>query len=584
MRSLIILATIGLALLAYLVFFGLDDPGTVEIRERSALVLKLDRDQVDRIEHTRNGQTVILSKTPLGIWEMEKPVVFPSDKDLIDRILASFEMERRITSLDSDRIESQPDSPASMGLVDPRIDLKLRAGKTSYRVSLGSETPRSGQYYARVRAGNKNEWLVVGSSIFRSLDIEAEAWMSKKLFNFSSTEALSILIRHQEREMELVKESGEWMISRPFKGQTEPQSAISYLGSLLSAKASGIQFGQTLDPAKHGLNNPFAVIDIKVGEKNHSLRIGNRFGEGDQAQHYVLLSDDKTLAVVPAQFVDEVVDVIARTRQKSIFNIQSQDIRTLRVSSSGKTLDFSQTENFWNVHYDGASLPADKESINHFFRTLHEMKADEFSVKSDENRKKLGLTKPFLEVQLFPRSNGENTSPEPKRILISSPNKGYCYVDSDYIDFIVRIPSSQVPPIAMSGEKWLEKRISLPKSTEWESIAWLVNDHRLELKKNEKGEWQGEWQGRLLDQDFFNQQMAILDKLQILQRARVSDSDFKNSPLSLEINAAGSIHRLRFSLPKDRELFLMENGQPNGYIIHERDLSALQIFPLQNSP
>ncbi|MEM6885175.1 MAG: DUF4340 domain-containing protein [Verrucomicrobiota bacterium] len=581
-RSLIALAIVALGLVAYLAFFGVGDHSSKEQAVLDQQLFSFNADLIHRMEITGTDETLLLVRNEQLKWELEKPVQYPADRSRIGRVLSELEFAKRIATLEVDQFDNPDEMIKQFGLAQPQFELRFRDDEHAYRLSIGNETARKGNFYAQLGSASQSELVVVGQEIKDLIDTEIDSWRSKRIFDFDTTSVTSVLLEDGGANVELQREADNWTIIRPYSGGTEPASVVSYLGGMLAARVNSFASTEDTQLAEQGLSAPEVTLEIGFGELRETLSIGNPVNE-DGTQYYAQVSSKSAVFLVQGKFVTQMKDLLNRVREKHILSQSFNELSGLQIQKGGLGWSIVAKGGEWKFASDGKVVNV--EAVNTFFTTLSKVKGIDFFEKSEQNRSEFLLTSPQLRVTLRPEGESAAASPDSlaKRINISTEQEGIRYVESDYLEYIVMISADALPVFPDDRVVWLQKDLGLPDSDQWESISWNAADTTIAIERGADGQWPSQWRERPLDHDFLNRQIELLESLEVLERVKLESASFGDHSLILSIVAGDSTYKLEFGLPEHRLSLFSVNQDREGYVISERDYQLLAVFPLEYS-
>ncbi len=581
-KSLLILVGIASALAVYLGLFGIDDPGTQELNERSKQIFYFKGETINRLELTTTKTNVLITRGKNEQWMLEKPVQYPADRSLIDRVISELEFAQRVATLDTEAFESIEESMKQMALVDPRVELRFRSDDHAYYLAVGNETAKKGHFYAQIKTGAQSEVIVINQAIADLLTAEDIEWRSKRIFEFETPVVTAIMLKNVGADIELLKEAGDWVIARPYSGPTEPMSVNSYISGMLSARVESFAQQEAVKLAEYGLNAPAVTLEIMSGETSETLNIGKQV-PNEENLYYAQTTERNAVFIVTGEFVSQVRGLLTRVRDKRIITQPLNEITAIDIDQSKAKWKLQQGGDGWEFASDGK--PLERELFNQFYAALLAVKGTEFLEKSDENRAAYGLNQPEITLTLSSKDPVEGETEKQYVVRLSTEQDGCRYVDSDFVDFLVKVPVDLVPEFPISRELWLARRLPLPDAKTWKSITWQVPHSELSIRRDENGNWPATWEKRKLDIDFLERQIQLLSSLKITERVLLDDETepIRKSELGLIIETENDAYRLSFDIPKDRKVRLKLNNEEAGYVINEADYQLLAVFPLDQT-
>ncbi|MEM6600043.1 MAG: DUF4340 domain-containing protein [Verrucomicrobiota bacterium] len=538
-------------------------------------------DLINHMEVSGIEETVLLERGDQSQWSMEKPEQYPADRARIDRVLTELEFARRVATIELEQFENPQETLRQFGLAEPRVELKFRDDEHAYHLKIGNETARKGNYYAQIKATAKSEVIVVSQEIKSLIDTEMDSWRSKRIFDFDTTSVTAVRLKNGGADVELINEENQWMIARPYSGTTEPTTVISYLGGMLAARIDSFAPGGSVQLPEYGLNTPQVSLEIVIGDQSETLNIGNAL-ESQNNLFYAQVSSKNAVFQLRSELVDQVKGLLQRVREKRILTQEMNEISSLEIQNNGS--GWSVAKHAENWHFASDNKQAESETIQTFYTALSEVKGVDFFEKSDQNRDEFKLNSPEWSMLFTAVTNEVNDSEEKKNreIRISVAQDGFRYVESDYSEFLIKVPADSFPLFPPSRLSWSVRKLELPRADTWQSIAWDVGEATLKIARTGSGQWQNKWNGREIDQSFLKRQIDLLGKLEIIERVEVDPASVTDG-LVLNIIADDQEFELQLSQPDNRFCVIVLNGDPEGYFVNEQDYQLLAVFPLAHS-
>lgn len=590
-KSLLILASVTLVLVLYILFFGKEDPGTDALREQAEQVMVFDRESVDRIEIQSPDATLLIAKPEGGDWMIEKPLAYPASRDRIDRLLSELEFSKKVASLDEKDFRDPEATVKNMGLKDPRIRLKLWTEDGVHQLSIGAETARENQVYARTESGKRSQWMVIRKDVEDVLVGNVNDWRSKNLFHEESTEIVGLNLNGGGPDVEVTKEGGDWAIKKPFDGPTEPGKVRSYIANLLASQALAFGTDDGADLAQYGLNNPSWTLTVEGITGKTVLRIGNTVDpkepeEGEESpeegRFYAQLESNKVVLEIPQKLVDQISNLLFEVREKRVLPAPVADLKQLTYRAYGLDLKLQRGKTLWE--FADEELAVSSPDVDGFLRGLQMARAEEFLQDSEANRKSFGLDQPEVCIDISTADSTEAASEKQREagsfVYISSVRDGVRYVRSSFTSFILKVADAHLPDFPTDRVVWLARSLKVPPRGDIQSMSWEVPSGPLTLERGKDGQWPEMYEDRRIDQEFLLRQYDILKTLQILDRRTVSDADFENSEFTFTLKTADRAMAMEFALPENQQVLMRLSNDPEGYVLREEDYQRLKVFPL----
>lgn len=356
-RTLFVLALLVAGLGAFVWFYERELPSTDERAELAKRLLKLEAEEVERVEIEWDGGAVELvrSAAPDGEqeetsavaeWRLTAPLEARADATAVSGLLG------RLVALETERTLEDTDREQA-GLVSPRGMVRLVTADAEKVVEIGAEVPASSNMLVGVEG--RSEIYVVPAAIWSDLTKEPGAWREKKLFfgERGAIERLS-LARGGER-MLLAKRGDEFWLEAPVVDRAEPTHVDSLLATLVGLRASRFVDDPPADLAEVGLAPPRAVIEVVLSDRaaplEYEIGATESRPEGDEGEtasdptHYVRANG--TLVAVNAALTDHLARPIAAWRSHELAGMEVYEIDRASVEDATGTTSLERDGGEW---------------------------------------------------------------------------------------------------------------------------------------------------------------------------------------------------------------------------------------------
>jgi hypothetical protein len=573
--STLFLALVALGLLAYLTLGGLEKPGTKEKTEQQSRVFNFDADKVKQLELTAGEGGVVLKKAASGLWNLEKPIVYPADLSNVRQVLGDFEFARRRETLPRKAFEDYDKALDAMGLKTPKVTVRIRHGKETSTLAIGNETARSGQFYALVSDGRREDLVIIERSMEEAALREMDWFRKREVFDFQTPLVTGIVLRKGEQETELVRSGDLWSVTKPLASPADETQVLSYLAELLAGKVSNFVADSPGDSVGYGLSTPMLVLEIKSGDQVQRLRVSQPVAE--QEQVYAQINGRPQVVGLSKAYVEKLEDLLARTQDRRLLVFQDPfEWDSFRAKGKGTEVVVRQTAaRIWTVGEDPGRV-GETTLVNNFLNALRDLRALQILPKSEADLAKWGLQSPATVLSFSRKSAGGNKETSaPEEISFSAARKGKIYATSTRLPFVAELPESSLVLLPNTPSDWYEKKVSLqPDLAGLKKITWQRPTGRLVLERGEDGAWPTTLAGRPLDSALFTQQQTILAEMRVASWVPVKEADFTRPRFSMELESKdGSRQTVDFALmgqpPEYRgrvrgtgEMFVVRGSEP----------------------
>ena len=239
---------------------------TFDLRDK--ILVRFERDKVDRIEMSSEGKTLEFAKAD-NVWSITKPVMLPGDFGSIDGLLG------RIQTAAVKSVVAENAGPADLkkfGMDKPQGTLILSAGGVPQTIAIGGKVDDNTVY---VRDLSKPAVGGIDISFLKELQKTVDDYRRKDLFAFKAFNAdrLELVRDGQSFVFEKVKSKDttpdKWHRVSPNPGDPNDANMES-----LIAKIENLRAASFVDSAaKTGLDKPTATIIVKFDDGKKEDRV-----------------------------------------------------------------------------------------------------------------------------------------------------------------------------------------------------------------------------------------------------------------------------------------------------------------------
>jgi hypothetical protein len=243
---------------------------TFDLREK--VVLKFDREKIDRFDITAGGKTVNIAKDG-GDWKITQPVQTKADFGSVEGLIG------RLQTVQMKALVKDDPTPADLktyGLDKPEATVNLNAGSTRATFLIGGKAADNTVY---ARDASKPAVVTVDAVLLDDLKKGADDYRRKDIFEFRPFNANRIELTRggQTVVLEKVKGQGEnapdkWRRVSPNAADLDREKVDA-----LTSKLSNIRATSFVDAAaKTGTDKPALTIAVKFddGKKEETATFG----------------------------------------------------------------------------------------------------------------------------------------------------------------------------------------------------------------------------------------------------------------------------------------------------------------------
>jgi hypothetical protein len=585
-RTLIILALITFAVLAYIQFFAGQSPGTYEKEVAARQVMNLVTDDINHIEITSPKGSFVFNRDDKKKWQMQSPIKYPANSDAISSLLSQLSFVERKATLDASQLGDLQQSLSQFGLKAPETVLKLKTKSgDNYELDLGKPTAVAGASYARIVQDGQESYIVVEQSISQFILKGLDQWRSSTVFDFTTDQVRGLTLHLESKDVEIKRDNGStvWKISKPLAANADENEMRSFLANLLGLHATQFVTDNSAEYAGYNLNSPYLVLDINLGKENVSLRIG-RVDANNETKYYAQQTSRPAVFVIQKPTVDMLAGLLDAVRDRRIMRVAgTESILSIAYQKGPLAVEFDNlpgVDNGWALA--SVKLPADMAEVQTLLTKLGNARAGNYQLATDENRAALGLKNPVATITFKIQDDADKKGPPKVQTLkFAAPSKGEMAVESSFRDDIVTVPADVLLGLPDRMTDWLSRTVRLYSIPAISSVTWKKGEEITTLAKDEKAQWPQTLNGKNVDQTVFGNQLSVLSGIRALRWREVSDKEFANPALVLTVakdkeqKVLSIIHDL-----KAHEYTARLDDSKYGFVINTSDFDLLNLSPV----
>ncbi|MFB3921035.1 MAG: DUF4340 domain-containing protein [Terriglobia bacterium] len=331
----------------------------------------------------RDGEAITCRREG-GNWVIVEPKKVPADSNTVSSLLSSL-----TGATIGQVVDAKPANLKNFGLDTPSATLQVLtdAKPAQFTLSLGDETPTSGEVYAQV-AGNPRV-VTLASYLKTSLVKNLFDLRDKRIITLSSSEVQRIEVDAKGKRWTIAKNpEGVWDLVLPPAVRADRFTVEGIVNRLQNATMQSVAAEDKKDTSKYGFGAPELSVKVIGPGVTQTLVVGKK----EKEKYYAVNSALDPVFTLESTFPGEFEKSPDDLRDKNLFSFSTFDVKKLEVETPGGKRTFErQKENKWKQTAPGAKdEPTDKVEalINH----LRDLRADSFP--AGDNMETYGLQKP----------------------------------------------------------------------------------------------------------------------------------------------------------------------------------------------
>lgn len=376
-RATIIMLLLASVALAWAWIIGSPGADSVRAVARSSLVedLGLSPGDISAIHIDKSDEKTVGFQREGDTWWQVEPI---RHRTQTVAMLALVEAAMQTEVLD-ELEETDPESLIRLDLLPPRGTIRFVYGGDELVLELGRTGIGGRSYMRRNRTGPV---LVTKGNIHGYvLDQDPVLWRDRLLFPGIDIEVDRIERTIGDSRIAVERQGTEWRMTSPISTRLNQDEIGRHIIELARSSWSDVILEEPEDFAVFGLAPPAASIQIRHGEEEHVLHVGERLGGDTDARSamvegvpVVLKLDSNTVASI----LSDPVGLIDHTGS----GVQPADVKRIVIESQDGTVVLERTLDTWTApDYEDQVVPS--EPVDSLLESLMQLRATEIEIRED---------------------------------------------------------------------------------------------------------------------------------------------------------------------------------------------------------
>jgi hypothetical protein len=204
----------------------------------SGLLPGLRAASVTGIEIIPGGALAIEAQLTNGVWQLEKPFVYPARAAAIEDLLSLLENLSPATRLSAAEIGADKNADAEYGFDNPQYSLQISAGEQQWQLRVGKKTAPGDQVFVRVVGADGA--FVTDANWLQLLPPDAAAWRDTSLITgLTGLDLIEITNGVKAIELQRDPTNHLWRMTRPLNARADNERITIALEQLRATQITG---------------------------------------------------------------------------------------------------------------------------------------------------------------------------------------------------------------------------------------------------------------------------------------------------------------------------------------------------------
>lgn len=363
-------------------------------------LLTVDASEIKRIDFRYPGREIEVERAGTG-WKITKPVTGGADKMTIEGILNS------ITGLKpTSTVEETPEHLARYGLAKPTatVTVTTAGNKVLPAIMVGRNTPIGDSTY--VKMADKPAVMLVSSSFSSQVNKTVDELRTHSVVSLKPSEVDRVVIQHSGNSptIELTKQKGEWLITKPQHYIADAHAVSQLLSALQDAQIVHFVKDEPKDLSKYGLATPSLKVELYGANKERNeLAFGYDVPEADANAIYVRRGGkDEPVSTVGNYLFKEIDLPLLNLRDRTIVTFDQKAVRKVVIKSGATSLVAQATaDGKWNGTIGSKTKPVEAPVVKSLLQQLHDFKGSKIVEDPMTDPASFGMVNPTFDITLY---------------------------------------------------------------------------------------------------------------------------------------------------------------------------------------
>ncbi len=443
---------------------------------------------VTGVEIIPTGALAIDADHTNGVWQLEKPFIYPAQAAAVESLLGALEKLTPATRLTGGEIGKNTD--AEYGFDNPQYSIVISTGDQQWQLRVGNKTAPGDQVFVRV-VGTDGVF-VTGVDWLQFLPRDVAAWRDTSLVDAAKSYDL-IVITNGAKVIELRRDETNrlWRMTRPLAARADSEQINSLLQQLRSASAARfVTDDPKADLTTFGLQP--ADLDLLLGNGTN-LTAGIHAGKAppeNPAQIFARREGWNSVVAVTNAVFKPWRGAVNEFRDPRLLELTAP-VAEIEVHGENNFTLQQQSPDNWKLV--GEKFPIDADSVRGFIRLLAGFRVAEFTKDNNTatDLQGFGLTAPAGTNQITLLSAVGDTNSVIAQIIFGTVETNKVYVKRADENYVYALASADFNQLKLLEKGWMfrDRRIWNFTETNVAQITLRQNGKTRTLIRTGANEW-----------------------------------------------------------------------------------------------
>jgi hypothetical protein len=273
-----------------------------------------------------------------------------------------------------------------------KVKVKEKEKTMEHQLALGKATDK-GLRFARL--DKQDEVVVLDASAVAGLTSSYLDFVDHQVLKFDLDTVTAIQRQMPGGELDLVKRDDSWRFAKPADKAADDPTIGELLEKAFRLRAERIAAYPAKDLASYGLDNPAAVVTLKLTDAQgraveHVIKVGKPAADKKE-QRYALIDKGDAVVVLGPDLSRQLVAPFLYFADRNLPGFIAADKAV--VEHPGRKVTFTHCETTWSMT-DPVKAEAETTELDELVKSVRRLRADEIVADKDANLSSYGLDRP----------------------------------------------------------------------------------------------------------------------------------------------------------------------------------------------
>ncbi|HSI65296.1 MAG TPA: DUF4340 domain-containing protein [Candidatus Saccharimonadia bacterium] len=400
LRTTIALFLLAAGLAVFIIVWEQNQPATPERQVLEKQPFAIDAKKVDAIEITSPEFSLRLSRSPDGMWRINKPMDDRASQEQVKLLLEGLSALTWIEKLKKADLRKEDFKRTGLGETSTRV--ALRSGNEKVlQCFFGSASPVEGTTYVSLDEKGEDFYLAK-SAVQPLLGKAADDWRDTRLVRLSIEHVGRFTLAAGTGSMEFAREPNQpWRLIKPIQARASNDRVSGVIQALLKMQVKPVRGKVPVPPADPSQSLPVMKVSLGTGVNGQQpMEMTFQPPTAAGAEIVAEVSDRSGTFLAPPKLADFWKLQPNHLRDQNLAQIPAARVTSIRLSGPAfPEVKLDREGVAWMLNRFGKKELANQTRIQRLFEGLNTATVLDFLSDAAPSLEPYGLHQPFLTLE-----------------------------------------------------------------------------------------------------------------------------------------------------------------------------------------